>query len=170
MVRSDQITRAADQTLMKTHFSGSGLSTLACSQMMGSTPAHTHTHVSAAPQRSWVITHTPHTHTCGGVLQQLLELCWGQCGATDRHDDPQLLQRRLHVQLLHVAVERGRRDSLRRAVRRALHQINDHLCPAQTQESDHDQNTDLKSSVVIMQTAAALREIHPVKVTARESL
>lgn len=73
-------------------------------------------------------------HTCGRVLQQLLQLRRRQRGPTDGHEDAQLLQLRLHVHLLHVVIERGRGNSLGRAVRRTLHQINDHLRPAQTGE------------------------------------
>lgn len=71
--------------------------------------------------------------TCGRVLEQLLELGRGEGGACEGHEHAQLLQLGLDVGLLHEAKESAGGNPLGRAIRRAFQQIDDHLCPAETQ-------------------------------------
>lgn len=75
----------------------------------------------------------PSPLTCRRVLQELLDLCWGQLCPGHGQADPQLLQGWFDVGLLKVGVEGGCRNSPRGAVGRALHNVNDHFSPERGQ-------------------------------------
>lgn len=115
-----------------TYFSGSGLSTLACSQMMGSTPSNEKQHLrhNSRLNHRLTVSHTcRHSCTCWGVLQQLFELCWSQLRACDRHGHSNLCELDLDVGLLQETEERGGGNPLGGAISSALHHVNDHLSP-----------------------------------------
>lgn len=68
--------------------------------------------------------------TCGRILQQLFELRRRKSCPSDAHDHAELLQLAPNVDLLHAVIQSRGWNSLRRAVGRALHHVDNNLCPA----------------------------------------
>lgn len=67
--------------------------------------------------------------TCRCVLQQLFELCRWELCASYGHDHTKLCELHLDVVLLQKTEQCCGGDPLGGAVRRALHQVNGHVCP-----------------------------------------
>ena len=118
-----------------TYLSGSGLSTLACSQMIGSTPNKKRRDLNHRPTLSWnqweddTNMRMKNTRTCRSILQQLFELCRRQLCACDGHGHSNLWELDLDVALLQKNEECGGGDPLGGAIKGTLHHINDHLGP-----------------------------------------
>lgn len=123
---------------LSAHLSGSGLSTLACSQMIGSTPAET----KSASGCTFVEIAAKTTQagvpvlTCWCGLQQLLELGRGELCACGRHDHSNLCELGFDIGLLQITEEGGGGDPFGRAIRRTFHQINNHLSPTKRQNDN----------------------------------
>lgn len=67
--------------------------------------------------------------TCWSILQKLFELSWRELCARDGHGHSDLCELDLNVGLLQITEEGGGGNSLGGAIRRTLHNINDHLGP-----------------------------------------